>query len=108
MNDYLTSLDTFKKQSTHPPSNIHIRLKQRNGKKCLTMIEGLATDLDYKKISKYMRHSFQTSVAVVKDNATSTEIIQLAGDHRENVKKFLEKYNVWDSELDPPIKMHGF
>ena len=29
---------------------IHIRVQQRNGRKCLTLIHGLANDLDLKKI----------------------------------------------------------
>ena len=33
-------------------SKIHIRVQQRNGRKCITLIEGLAEDLDIKRICK--------------------------------------------------------
>lgn len=103
MNDFLNFID---KTPSHPTSNIHIRLKQRNGKKCLTLIEGLASDLDLKRIAKALRQTFKTSGAVI--TTESGELIQLAGDHRESVKKFLIDYRIWDTEQDPVIKVHGF
>jgi len=36
-------------------SKVHIRVQQRNGRKCITLIEGLAEDLDIKRICK-VRH----------------------------------------------------
>ena len=36
-------------------SDVHIRVQQRNGRKCVTTIQGLAEDLDQKKICKYFR-----------------------------------------------------
>ena len=36
-------------------SDVHIRVQQRNGRKCVTTIQGLAEDLDQKKICKFFR-----------------------------------------------------
>jgi len=88
-----------------PISEIHIRIQQRNGKKCLTLIGGLASDLDLKKILRVMKKTFQTSGAVIKDDKEQ-DILQLAGDHRERVKKFMVKYKVWEYP-DPEIRIHG-
>jgi translation initiation factor 1 len=38
-------------------SKVHIRVQQRNGRKCITLIEGLAEDLDIKRICKVERAS---------------------------------------------------
>lgn len=99
-------------------SEIHIRVKQRNGKKCITLIEGLAKDLDLKKISKALRKTFNTSVSILKidddkgndrgdDEVMYHKILQLQGDKRKEVNEFLIKYKIWE-EPDPPIKVHGF
>jgi len=92
-------------EESRPLSNIHIRLRQRNGKKTLTTVEGLAGDLDLKKLLKAFKKVFQTSGAVLKTEVG--EVIQLQGDKREGLKDFLVKYKVWESP-DPPIKVHGF
>ena len=34
---------------------VHIRVQQRNGKKCLTTVQGLDTSFDYKKILKALK-----------------------------------------------------
>jgi translation initiation factor 1 len=96
----------FDQKNNRPLSNIHISLKQRNGRKTITFIEGLATDLDLKKIVRALKKSFQTNGAII-DNKEGGKILQLNGDHRENVKNFFIKYKIWD-EPDLPIKIHGF
>ncbi len=89
-----------------PISRIHIRVQQRNGKKCITLIEGLAEDLNLPKIVKIMKKTFQTSGAIIK-NDNDDEIIQLGGDQRESARQFMLKYKIWESP-DPPIKIHGY
>jgi translation initiation factor 1 len=93
----------FKKQ--RPVSNIHIRIKQRSAKKTITIIEGLAEDLDLKKIAKVLRRQCKVMASVItKDGET---VIQMSGDQRETVKRFLIDMHVWE-EPDLPIKIHGF
>lgn len=42
-----------KKSEKH--SVVHIRIQQRNGRKSLTLVQGLASDLDLKKILKALK-----------------------------------------------------
>lgn len=46
---------------------VHIRNQQRNGRKSLTQISGLASDLDLVKIVKVMRKMFNTNGTILKD-----------------------------------------
>jgi len=41
-------------------SKVHIRVQQRNGRKCITLIEGLADDLDIKRICKVLKYVLET------------------------------------------------
>lgn len=99
--------DTNTETKTRPLSEIHIRLRQRNGRKTITTVEGLSSDLDLKKIVKYMRKSFFTSGAILKGDEEE-EVLQFAGDQRENCREFLCKYKIWEENVDPPIRVHGF
>ena len=83
---------------------VHIRVQQRNRRKCVLTVTGLADDLDLKRICKYLKKTFKCNGNVVKDDEWG-DIIQLQGDHREEVKKFLIKEEIVDKDL---IVMHGF
>lgn len=97
--------DTGSKQPKVVPSSIvHIRSQQRNGRKSLTLISGLAEDLDLKKILKVMRKMFSTNGAILKDDEVG-EVVQLQGDRRMDCRDFLVKHNICSKE---EIKMHGF
>ena len=61
---------------------VHIRNQQRNGRKSLTTIQGLAEDLDLVKILKVMRKMFSTNGTILKDEEMG-EIIQLQGTRAE-------------------------
>ena len=69
-------------------SKVHIRVQQRNGRKCITTVQGLADDLDVKRICKAFKKNFQCNGAVTKDSEMG-EIIQLSGDQRTNVNSCL-------------------
>mmetsp|Transcript_27060 Transcript_27060/g.37669 ORF Transcript_27060/g.37669 Transcript_27060/m.37669 type:complete len:111 (+) Transcript_27060:74-406(+) len=90
-------------QST-PSSVVHIRNQQRNGRKSLTTISGLAEDLDLKKILKYIRKMYSTNGTVKKDKEHG-DVIQVQGDLRKEIEKFLVDYKVCGKE---EIKVHGF
>ena len=83
---------------------VHIWLRQRSGKKYITEISGMATDLNLTKIMKYMRHSFHCSVAKTVDK-NKQDIIRLQGDQRELVVIFLTTENIIGRDY---IKIHGF
>lgn len=92
-------------------SHIHIRVQQRcagkqNKNKMITIIEGLAVDLDIKKILNALKRTFQTNGTVC-DTPEHGKIIQLNGDWRSQVKDFFVEYKVWNPP-DSEIIIHGF
>mmetsp|Transcript_1741 Transcript_1741/g.2590 ORF Transcript_1741/g.2590 Transcript_1741/m.2590 type:complete len:121 (-) Transcript_1741:389-751(-) len=95
---------------------VHVRVQQRNGRKCITTVAGLAEDLDIKRICKAFKKNFSCNGAVQKDFTAEggdddsdeevvREVIQLSGDQRTNVLDFLV-----DQEICPKdeIVLHGF
>lgn len=88
-------------------SKVHIRVQQRNGKKCITSIEGLDEDLDQKRICKHMRKLFNCNGNVISDPERG-EIIQLQGDQRDNVRAFLLEQTVLEAHEKDRLVIHGF
>lgn len=68
-------------------SKIHFRIQQ-NGRRKITIIQGLDNDLDHKKIMKAMKKVFNCNGAVVSDEEYG-DVIQLQGDHREECVDWL-------------------
>jgi len=83
---------------------VHIRLQQRAGRKYLTTIQGLALDLNLKKILRALKRTFSTNGAILKDDELGN-VLQLNGDQREHVFEFLTKCHICESFQ---IKIHGF
>ena len=69
-------------------SLIHIRVQQRNGRKCITTIQGLDAQLDLKKILKAIKKAECCNGTVVTDDDMG-EVLQFQGDQRDAVAKFL-------------------
>ncbi|CAO2609312.1 Eukaryotic translation initiation factor 1 [Lemmus lemmus] len=69
---------------------IHIRIQQRNGRKTLTTVQGIADDYDKKKLVKHPEYK---------------EVIQLQGDQRKNICQFLIEIGL---AKDDQLKVHGF
>mmetsp|Transcript_28451 Transcript_28451/g.65090 ORF Transcript_28451/g.65090 Transcript_28451/m.65090 type:complete len:123 (-) Transcript_28451:217-585(-) len=82
---------------------IHVRVQQRNGRKCITTVQGLADDLDIKRICKAFKKNFSCNGAVQKDE--EGDVIQLSGDQRTNVRDFLVDQQIC---LTDSIVLHGF
>lgn len=55
---------------------IHIRVQQRNGRKCITTIQGLDDDLDLKRMCKAMKRTFNCNGSIEADKEMG-EVIQL-------------------------------
>jgi translation initiation factor 1 len=85
-------------------SKIHIRIQQRNGKKSITSITGLPNDLDLKKILKMFKKTLNCNGAITDDEELG-KIIQLQGDHRVFIRKFLLEDKI---AIEENIIMHGF
>jgi translation initiation factor 1 len=110
--------DNKESSSSAIPTNlpVHLRLQQRNGRKSITIIEGLARDLNLKKIAKALKQTFSTSCAIkskdekkgakkASNDADDEKILQLAGDRRREVANFLEVTHICEKKQ---IKIHGF
>eukprot|EP00736_Rhodelphis_marinus_P008430 Rmarinus@m.29918 len=101
----------------------HIRIQQRNRKKCLTTVDGIPKDIDHKKVLKAFKQMFSCNGNIVKagggedgsgeesgsdedaKSAKKRKIIQLQGDHRSDVAKFLAEEEIIPKEN---IRIHGF
>jgi len=103
----LQSIDAFEDAAdgaNATADKVHVRVQQRNGRKCITTVAGLADDLDVKRICKAFKKNFSCNGAVQKDEDAG-EVIQLSGDQRTNVKSFLVDQEICHSEA---IVLHGF
>ncbi|KAI5075693.1 hypothetical protein GOP47_0009769 [Adiantum capillus-veneris] len=83
---------------------VHIRVQQRNGRKCLTTVQGISKSFSYNKILKDLKKEFCCNGNVVNDLELG-QVIQLQGDQRKNVAQFLVQTGVAKKEH---IKIHGF
>ncbi|KAJ3670406.1 hypothetical protein LUZ60_010730 [Juncus effusus] len=83
---------------------VHIRIQQRNGRKSLTTVQGLAKQFSYNKILKDLKKEFCCNGTVVQDSEMG-QVIQLQGDQRKNVSNFLVQAGIVKKEN---IKLHGF
>ncbi len=83
---------------------VHVRVQQRNGRKCITTVAGLADDLDIKRICKAFKKNFSCNGALQKDEDDG-EVIQLSGDQRTNVMEFLVDQEICHKD---EVVLHGF
>lgn len=81
-----------------------MRIQQRNGRKCITTVAGLADDLDVKRICKAFKKNFSCNGALQTDEEVG-EVIQLSGDQRTNVMGFLVDQEICHKE---DVVLHGF
>ena len=85
------------------PNLIHVRLQQRNGRKSLTIIQGLNDLINLEKLTKSFKKEFCCNGCLVKHNQLGI-VIQLQGDQREKVKNFLVDEEISSTDL---IVIHG-
>lgn len=76
---------------------VTIRVQQRNGKKCLTIITGIAEDLDTDKILKYLKKKYSCN-GYITDDEKFGEVITLSGDQKENVYNFFIKEEIYKKD----------
>lgn len=97
----------FSSEIVMTKNKYHIRVQQRNGRKCITTLDGLEEDLDLKRICKAMREAFSCN-GNIKMKDDDTGVIQLQGDQRENIKQWLlDMEIILKNEVDR-IVIHGF
>ncbi len=86
---------------------IHIRMNKQ-GNRFITMIEGLDSDLDQKRIAKAMKKAFSCSTVVQKDKV-GNDVILLQGDHRMHVKEWLLAQEILTAkEAEERLMLHGY
>ncbi|KAH7431930.1 hypothetical protein KP509_08G073900 [Ceratopteris richardii] len=83
---------------------VHVRVQQRNGRKCLTTAPGISKNFSYNKILKDLRKELCCNGNVVEDLELG-QVIQLQGDQRKNVAHFLTQRGIVKKEQ---VKLHGF
>lgn len=67
---------------------IHLRIQARNGRKCITIVQGLDGLTELKPFVKKCKKSFNCNGSITKDEEFGN-ILQFSGDQRENIKKIL-------------------
>eukprot|EP00310_Coccolithus_braarudii_P022272 CAMPEP_0183353724 /NCGR_PEP_ID=MMETSP0164_2-20130417/34668_1 /TAXON_ID=221442 /ORGANISM="Coccolithus pelagicus ssp braarudi, Strain PLY182g" /LENGTH=117 /DNA_ID=CAMNT_0025526453 /DNA_START=304 /DNA_END=657 /DNA_ORIENTATION=+ len=82
---------------------VHIRVQQRNGRKCITTVQGLDKSLDLKKIIKAVKKAHCCNGTIVEDE-TLGQVLQFQGDQRDHVRAFLVENELCD---ESKIKKHG-
>merc|ERR1711976_829443 len=92
-NDVYDSVDNY----------VDIRVQQRNGRKCITSVQGLDKNFDKEKILKALKKEFCCNGCVVEDEKVG-QVLQLQGDQRKNIQQFLAQDGIVKKEL---IKIHG-
>ncbi|MCO5606852.1 hypothetical protein L7F22_061043 [Adiantum nelumboides] len=83
---------------------VHVRVQQRNGRKCLTTVQGINKSFSYSKILKDLKKEFCCNGNVV-DDLELGHVVQLQGDQRKNVAQFLAQAGIATKDQ---IKIHGF
>merc|ERR1711974_471201 len=78
-------------------SGIHIRIQQRNGRKFITTVSGLSKDIDFKKLLTEIKRRFCCNGSVQDDKEFGT-VIQLQGDQRDNLLRFLTEAHVAEAD----------
>ena len=102
MNNLLDELDDSSQQQILQDQHVHIRTQQRNGKKCITLIQNMPAEYDLKKLVKALRKTYACNGAVVEHNIYG-EVIILQGDKRMSIHEFLTKVGLVKTEN---IKFH--
>merc|ERR1712159_218443 len=100
------NFDDFEEGGVTGPNKgyVHIRIQQRNGRKSLTTCQGLANDLDVKRILKAIKKSYNCNGTIVHDDQGG-DVMQLQGDQRKNIFDFLTIEKICEAA---EIKIHGF
>ena len=91
---FAITLDPFQKGTTEPEP-VHIRVQQRNGRKCITHVQGLSqdTELDLKKILRTFKKTFNCNGSIQTDDEYG-KVLQMSGDQRTGVYEYLTEKKI--------------
>ncbi|XP_054575906.1 eukaryotic translation initiation factor 1-like [Eptesicus fuscus] len=82
---------------------IHIRIQQRNSRKTLTTVQGIADVYDKKKLLKAFKKKFACNGSVI-EHPECGEVIQPQGDQCKNICQFLVQIGL---SKDDQLKVRG-
>ncbi len=99
-----TQTDSSKKPAADKHNFIHLHFVKRNARQSLTSVRGLPDDLDMRKLTRHFKKAWSCNGSI-KNNAEYGEVIQLQGDHRRGIYKFLIEEGIAVKEN---IKIHGY
>ena len=92
---------------------VHLRLQKRNNRKCWTIVEHIPTDLNLKKILKYMKKELSCNGHLKYEESKSDDpkdkgepVLVFQGDHRDTIKSFLIEKKICASNNE--IVVHGY
>jgi len=74
-------------------NTVHVRVQQRNGRKCITHVQGLAEDLDFKKTLRRWKRGFNCNGSLQRDS-DGKPILQMSGDQRQGVRDDLVREKI--------------
>nr|XP_058163632.1 eukaryotic translation initiation factor 1b-like [Dasypus novemcinctus] len=83
---------------------VHVRIQQRNGRKTLTTVQGIADDYDRKKLVRAFKKKPACNGAGI-GHPEHGGVIQLRGDQRKNICQFFSQGGLVKEEQ---LKVHGF
>ena len=74
---------------------VHIRVQQRNGRKCITHVQGLSqdTELDLKKILRTFKKTFNCNGSI-QTHEEYGKVLQMSGDQRGGVYEYLTEKKI--------------
>nr|XP_045009430.1 eukaryotic translation initiation factor 1-like [Jaculus jaculus] len=84
--------------------NIHLKIQQRDGRKTLSTVQGIANDYDKKKLVKAFKKKFACNNIVI-EHPEYGEVTQLQGDQHKNTCQSLIEIGL---AKDHQLKVHGF
>jgi translation initiation factor 1 len=91
-------------QSINANNKVHIKIRQRNKRQSISIIENLPNDVDLIFLAKLMRQTLHCN-AFVKNDENIGNYIQLTGDQRIAIKKILIDKSIAEEQN---IIIHGY
>ena len=94
MGDNILNLQTFdpfadvEDNEKNLQYEIHLRIQARNGRKCITIVQGLDGLTELKSFVRTCKRSFNCNGSITKDEEFG-KILQFSGDQREKIKTLL-------------------
>ena len=91
------NIEFEEKNDTFDNSKVTISVEKRGGKRFITNVVGMASDLDLHKILSYLKKTHNCSGSIIKDSKYG-EVMTFTGDQKENIYNFLIDEQIYEKE----------